>query len=267
MKPVDFGYARAATIDEAVRLLSGNPGAKILAGGQTLGPMLNLRPVRPALLVDITRIGELTRVEDQGKTVVLGAGITHAAIEDGRVPDFTNGFLKHVAQGIAYRAVRNRGTVGGSLAHADPAADWLSAFCALNAEVLIAGKSGARSVAVTGFVTGAMTTGLAHDEIITGIRFEKLSAQSLWGYHKICRKTGEFAEAIGVVVHDPKQCVTRAIAGALGGAPIALATLPALPDVAVWQALLSAAGYRADAYDVQIHAVVLQRAFEQAHRP
>ena len=142
MKPVDFGYARPATIAEAVALLASNPDAKIIAGGQTLGPMLNLRLARPSLLVDVARIPELTRVDETADLVTLGAAITHAAIEDGRVPDFTNGYLARVAHGIAYRAVRNRGTVGGSLAHADPAADWLTAFVALDAEVVIAGPRG-----------------------------------------------------------------------------------------------------------------------------
>ena len=115
------------------------PDAKVLAGGQTLGPMLNLRLAQPALLVDITRIPELAAVSEDADAVTIGATVTHAAIEDGRVPDPTGGFLARVARGIAYRAVRTRGTIGGSLAHADPAADWLSCLAALGAEVVIAG--------------------------------------------------------------------------------------------------------------------------------
>ncbi len=266
MKPVDFGYVRPGTIAEAVAILASEPNAKVIAGGQTLGPMLNLRLARPSLLVDISRIPELTRVEESRDTVTLGAGITHAAIEDGRVPDFTNGFLAHVAHGIAYRAVRNRGTIGGSLAHADPAADWLSALTALSAYVEIDGTSGKRSVAVGQFATGAMATVLAHDELITGVRIAKLKSENRWGYHKVCRKTGEFADAIGVIVTRPPGPLDyTAIAGATGGAPIRI--LQNAHDRTVmpaWTNELVSLGYKGDAYEMQIHAVALQRAYEQA---
>src|SRR5262245_63464540 len=130
MKPVAFDYERPASIPEALQVLAGHAEAKLLAGGQTLGPMLNLRLAQPALLVDITRIPELAAVAEDAEAVTIGATVTHAAIEDGRVPDPTGGFLARVARGIAYRAVRTRGTIGGSLAHADPAADWLSCLAA-----------------------------------------------------------------------------------------------------------------------------------------
>ncbi len=160
MKPVAFDYARPASVAEAVRMLAASPDAKVLAGGQTLGPMLNLRLAQPALLVDITRIPELAAVSEDADAVTIGATVTHAAIEDGRVPDPTGGFLAHVARGIAYRAVRTRGTIGGSLAHADPAADWLSCLTALGAQVVIAGAAGTRRVNLAGFVRGAMETEL-----------------------------------------------------------------------------------------------------------
>ena len=128
MKPAPFEYARPQTVGEAVRLLAATPDAKVLAGGQTLGPMLNLRLAQPAVLVDIGRIPELAAVTEDRDAITIGATVTHAAIEDGRISDPTGGFLAQVARGIAYRAVRTRGTIGGSLAHADPAADWLSAL-------------------------------------------------------------------------------------------------------------------------------------------
>ncbi len=149
MKPAPFDYMRPRDVMEAVRLLGASPGAKVLAGGQTLGPMLNLRLAQPALLVDITRIPELATVEEDAQSVTIGAAVTHAAIEDGRVPDPTGGFLVRIARGIGYRAVRTRGTIGGSLAHADPAADWLSALTALGADVVIAGPSANRRLAVS----------------------------------------------------------------------------------------------------------------------
>jgi carbon-monoxide dehydrogenase medium subunit len=144
MKPAPFDYVRPATVDEAVRALTSASNAKIMAGGQTLGPMLNLRLAQPDLLVDVTRISDLAAVSEDKDALTIGATVTHAAIEDGRVPDPANGFLRRVARGIAYRAVRTRGTVGGSLAHGDPAADWLSALTALGSEVVIAGPGGTR---------------------------------------------------------------------------------------------------------------------------
>ena len=264
MKPVDFGYARPATIAGALHLLAGDPGARIIGGGQTLGPMLNLRLARPSLLVDITRIPELVRIEETAGAVTLGAGITHAAIEDGRVPDFTNGYLAHVARGIAYRAVRNRGTIGGSLANGDPAADWIAAFAALGAEALIEGVKGSRSVGILAFVKGAMLTDLAHDEMLSGVRIPRPGAGARWGYHKICRKTGEFAEAIGVVV-DMGSGQFRAIAGATGAAPIAIELNRDTADIGACRQALADAAYKADDYDMQIHAVALARAFAAAN--
>ena len=220
MKPVAFDYARPASIAEALQMLAGRPDAKVLAGGQTLGPMLNLRLAQPALLVDITRIPELAAVSEDADAVTIGATVTHAAIEDGRVPDPTGGFLAQVARGIAYRAVRTRGTIGGSLAHADPAADWLSCLAALGAEVVIARAGGTRRVALASFVRGALETELAETELLAAVRIPRFSRAARFGFHKICRKTGEFADAIGVAAHDPDRQLTRLVASTAAGAPV-----------------------------------------------
>src|SRR5690606_7563690 len=149
MKPVNFDYARPADVGAALALLADDSlSVKLMAGGQSLGPMLNMRLVQPDLLVDITGIEELKRVEERAGEIVLGGCITHADIEDLRVPDVTCGALPSVARGIAYRAVRNRGTVGGSLTHADPSADWLSILSALGAKVTLRGPSGNRTIPV-----------------------------------------------------------------------------------------------------------------------
>ena len=268
MKPVDFDYARAATIGEAVALLGASDGnAKIMAGGQTLGPMLNLRFVQPDLVLDISHIADLRRVEEQADGLVLGACTTHAAIEDGRVPDVTGGMMQRVASRIAYRAVRTRGTIGGSLAHADPAADWVSCLTALDAAVSVSGAKGARRmVPLHGFVRGALETALAADEIIDGVRVPKLSAGARWGYHKICRKTGEFAEAIGAVVIDGDRC--RIVAGATHSKPVVIDL--AARDVAKGMAgadiaaRLTGAGLDADTYELKIHTAAVRRAIEEA---
>ncbi len=116
---------------------------KIIAGGQSLGPMLNLRLVEPDLIIDISGLSELKQAERSGDELVIGACVTHGDIEDGRIPDVTRGAMQRVAGAIAYRAVRNRGTIGGSLSHADPAADWVSALSALGAKVTLRSACGA----------------------------------------------------------------------------------------------------------------------------
>ena len=185
MKPTRFDYERPARLEDALALLADGDGlAKVLAGGQSLGPMLNLRLVQPGLLVDVTRIPELTRVDEDGDGLVLGACVTHAAIEDGRVPDVTGGALAEVAGGIAYRAVRNRGTIGGSLAHADPASDWTSCLAAIGAEVIVCGAAGRRTVAVADFMVGVFETVLASAEIVEAVRVPRLSPDSRFGFYK-----------------------------------------------------------------------------------
>jgi carbon-monoxide dehydrogenase medium subunit len=268
MKPAPFDYARPERTEDAVALLAGTPGAKVLAGGQTLGPMLNLRLAQPALLVDITRIPELARTEERAQWVEIGATVTHAAIEDRRapLPEPLATFLSRVAGGIAYRAVRTRGTIGGSLSHADPAADWLSCLIALDAELVIAGGEGKRTAPLRAFVRGAMETGLGDGELLVAVRVPRLSRGARFGYHKICRKTGEFAEAIGVAVHDPERKLVRIVASTTAGAPILIEdeSLAGVggqpPDAADVQQRLQRAGLAGDAYDLRLHAVAVRRA-------
>src|SRR5262245_15520031 len=267
MKPVAFEYARPASVAEALQMLAANPEAKVLAGGQTLGPMLNLRLAQPALLIDITRIPELAAVAEEAEAVSIGATVTHAAIEDGRVPDPTGGFLARVARRIAYRAVRTRGTIGGSLAHADPAADWLSCLAAFGAEVVLAGPGGTRRVALASFVRGALETELAEAELLTAVRIPSFPRAARFGFHKICRKVGEFADAIGVAVHDPARPLTRLVASIAGGGPIILEDVAldraSPPDVNALQRRLVAAGLNGDAYDLKLHATAVRRAIQQ----
>jgi aerobic carbon-monoxide dehydrogenase medium subunit len=267
VKAARFDYVKAATCAEAVRLLTQSDGmGKAVAGCQSLGPMLNLRLAQPDLLVDITGIPELMLVAREGAALVLGACIRHAAIEDAKVPDVTRGLMPFVARGIAYRAVRNRGTLGGSLAHADPAADWVSLMALLDAQYLVAGPAGTRTVSATGWMRGAFTTTLASDEILAGIRIAALSPSARWSYHKFNRKPGEFAQAIAAFVDDPERGVRRCVIGATDGAPHVVADASSLLDA--WHpehpeaagAELLAAGLVPGSYAYQVHAVTLQRA-------
>jgi carbon-monoxide dehydrogenase medium subunit len=221
MKPAAFDYLRAKDVSDAVKALASMPGdAKPLAGGQSLGPMLNLRLARPKLLVDLTRIESLREIQDQGDAWLIGAGVTHAELEDRPLPGCAP--LAAVARNIAYRAVRNRGTIGGSLAHADPAADWPLALCALGAKFIVVGRSGRREVPAGDFMKSAFATALADDELLEAVRVPKLGVQAAWGYYKFCRKTGEFPEASAALLLDPERRIARLYAGALDGSPKSL---------------------------------------------
>ncbi|WP_175775183.1 xanthine dehydrogenase family protein subunit M [Burkholderia anthina] len=276
MKPARFDYERPTDLAEAVALLGRDDiVVKALAGGQSLGPMLNLRLVQPDLLVDITGLAELKRVELADDAIVVGACVTHADFEDGRVPDVTLGALPSVARAIAYRAVRNRGTIGGSLVHADPSADWVSTLAAMGGEVLARGPGGVRGVPADAFMTGVFEVALEPGELLEAVRIPRLSPRAKWGYHKLCRKTGEFAHAIGAVLYDPERSVCRAVLGATESRPIVLADAHALfrgepgaglvarLDLDVARAALADAGMT-DPLDVQTHLVALKRAVERA---
>jgi aerobic carbon-monoxide dehydrogenase medium subunit len=278
MKPAPFEYERPGDLAGLFALTRREDlVVKMLAGGQSLGPMLNLRLVQPDLLVDITAIPDLKRVEENSDDIVLGACVTHADIEDRRVPDGTGGALPRVARDIAYRAVRNRGTIGGSLAHADPAADWISCLAAIDAEVLIVGPSGRRAVAVGEFMTGVFQVALEPGEVIDAVRIPRLSRDARWGFHKIARKTGEMAHAIGAVLHDPARGTVRAVIGATESVPIVFADAAPLfggkPEAGLANAYDASAAARAlddagitDAVDRQLHLVALKRAINQAAR-
>jgi carbon-monoxide dehydrogenase medium subunit len=267
VKAASFAYARATNVAQAIELLAAEPEARLLAGGQSLGPMLNLRLARPAMLIDIKRATELRVLEADARRLRFGACWTHAEIEDGTIEDPTQGLLPHVARGIAYRAVRNRGTVGGSLAHADPAADWLTTLAALGAAIIVQGPAGARSCAAATFVQGPFTTALGATELIVAIEVPRLSAAARWGYHKICRKTGEFARAIGAVVVDERNAIVRVVCGATGGAPIELPrTAARLAEAGPTAAATIVADELAAARGTspwQVHAVAVRRALAQ----
>ena len=274
MKPVRFDYERPNDLATALTLgTREDVVVKFLAGGQSLGPMLNLRLVQPDLLVDITAIAELKQVEETADGITIGSCITHADIEDGRVPDVTRGALRAVAAGIAYRAVRNRGTIGGSIVHADPSADWLSALAALGASVIARGVQGDRRIPVETFMLGVFESSLRPGEVVTAIHVPRLSHVARWGYYKACRKTGEFAHAIGAFVRDPVRSVCRAVIGATGARPIVLTDAEGLfthttgaaaaINLELVRKTMGARGLT-DPIDQQVHLAVLCRAIGQA---
>lgn len=276
MKPAPFAYERPRDVASAIDALNAADGVvKIIAGGQSLGPMLNLRLVAPDTIVDITGLDELKRAELSGDDLVIGACVTHADIEDGRIPDVTRGAMRRVAADIAYRAVRNRGTIGGSLSHADPSADWVSALAALGATLSLRSTGGTRRVAMKDFMTGALESVLQPGELLEAVRVPPMSASARWGYVKACRKTGEFAHAIGAVLIDLDAGTARIVVGAVEAAPIIIdaaddmfggritADFSARFDPRVADALLLRAGIN-DAVDRHIHVAVLRKAVAEA---
>lgn len=228
MKAAKFDYLQPRALDEALRALQPSAaaaGIKAMGGSQSFGPMLNLRLTRPRQVVDISHLAPLRELRVDGQTLRIGGAVTHAQIEDGVHEALRGSMLQYVAGGIAYRAVRNRGTVGGSLAHADPAADWVLALTALAATLELQSATGTRKLGMDDFMLGAYTTALQEGEIITAVQVPLLDGRARWGYQKFCRKTGEFAEASCAAVFDPTRQRARVVLGALDGAPRALPEL------------------------------------------
>jgi len=232
MKPAPFSYYRATSVEEAITALSDADGmAAVLAGGQSLVPMLNLRLSPVDHLIDLRPIAALSRQEETPEAICYGALTTHAAFEDGAVPDGTNGLMRYAASHIAYRAVRNRGTLGGALALADPAADWLTTAVALDASVTLTGPSGQRYLAITDFVVGPYYTQIAEHEIIDSVVVPRRSATERWGYYKVAPKVGEYAKSLAVALVDSEKASARLVIGAWSDVPLALeASASALLD-------------------------------------
>ena len=223
MIPAPFSYYRATSVEDAITALSDADGmAAVLAGGQSLVPMLNLRLSPVDHLIDLRPIAALSRQEETPEAICYGALTTHAAFEDGAVPDGTNGLMRYAASHIAYRAVRNRGTLGGALALADPAADWLTTAVALDASVTLTGPDGQRYLAITDFVVGPYYTQIAEHEIIDSVVVPRRSATERWGYYKVAPKVGEYAKSLAVALVDSEKASARLVIGAWSDIPLVL---------------------------------------------
>jgi CO/xanthine dehydrogenase FAD-binding subunit len=196
MKPAAFDYIAADSIAVAVEALAaaGDDG-KIIAGGQSLVPMLNFRMLRPSILVDINRIAGLDAIEETSQAIRIGALTRHYQLETSPLVARHLPVLSCAMTHVAHLAIRNRGTIGGSLAHADPAAELPMMALLLDAELRIASLSGERTVAARDFFLGALTVDLASSEIITGIVLPKLPPRTGWGFAEVARRYGDFALA------------------------------------------------------------------------
>jgi carbon-monoxide dehydrogenase medium subunit len=276
MKPAPFAYHRATSIDDAIAHLSaGDALVRALAGGQSLVPMLNLRLAPVDKLVDLTRVDALRQTEERADCIRYGALLTHAAFEDRRVPDGSNGLMPFVGSQIAYRAVRTRGTIGGAIALADPAADWLTTIIALEARIALAGPGGRRVLSGTDFAVGPYMTALSDAELIEAIEVPRRPGSERWGHYKMARKTGEYAESMAVALIDKTLGKARLVVGATDGAPLVLVnssraivegnrgdTLAALIRVE-----LAASGRDFSPSKILLHSTVALRAVQNAGKP
>ena len=228
MFPANFEYRKATSIADAVRLLSENPDAKLLAGGHSLIPLMRFRLARPEVIVDIGGIDGLRGITVSGDHINIGALTTHAEIASSAEVQRANGLLAEAASGIGDPAVRNRGTIGGNLAHADPASDWATVLTALGGSVSIQGPSGSRTVAVGDFVEDAFTTGLGEDELITTVTVPVLAANQRAEYAKMAHPASFYAVVGGAVVvtMDGDRCTAASVAvGGLTPRPVKAAAV------------------------------------------
>jgi carbon-monoxide dehydrogenase medium subunit len=202
MKSAPLTYQRASALPD---ILSGNSemNSMFIAGGQSLLPMLALRVARTDKLIHIKDVPELNVIEETAREVRIGAGLTHAAFEDGRVPDEGAGLMRDVAADIAYRAIRNLGTIGGSVALADPAADWPLCLIALSARAFIQGQNGSRDLWVDDLIKGAYETSLRDGELITSFMIPKLPAHARVGRCKLTKKKGAFSMSHAIAILAP----------------------------------------------------------------
>ncbi len=223
MFAADFEYRKAGSIAEAVQLLSENPGAKLLAGGHSLIPLMRFRLARPEVVIDIGGIANLRGITVSGDTINIGALTTHAEIAASSEVRQANGLLAEAAGGIGDPAVRNRGTIGGNLAHADPASDWATVLTALGASVSTQGPSGSRTIAVADLIEDAFATVLGEDELITTVSVPTLAANQRAEYAKMAHPASFYAVVGGAVVvtMDGNRCTAASVAvGGLTPRPV-----------------------------------------------
>jgi carbon-monoxide dehydrogenase medium subunit len=203
MKLPPLEYACPGSLAEAVALLASRAGdARAIAGGQSLMPMLAFRVVAPSLLVDLRKLSELRDIKISADGVRLGAMVRWRDIEDDERLLTVHPLLKAAVAHVAHYQIRNRGTVGGSIAHADPAAEMPGIAVTCDAEITAVGSSGSRTIRADDFFLGALTTALEHDEIITEILLPAWPAKRRWGFQEFSRRRGDFAMAAAALFYD-----------------------------------------------------------------
>ncbi len=225
MKPAPFDYVVPSTIDEAINLLADDDvEAHVLAGGQSLVPAMNMRMSRPELLVDLAKVEDLDFIRDEGGALHLGAMTTKRTVEFSPVVAHAQPLLHAANMLVAHPQIRNRGTVGGSIAHADPAAEYPAVALVLGAEFEAQGPNGKRTIGVDDFFITYFTTALEEGEILTSMRLPAMKPGTGWSFQEIARRHGDFAMAgVGVTVEldSAGHCQnTRVVPFALGPTPV-----------------------------------------------
>lgn len=219
MKPAPFTYHAPDTLDDALAILgeTAPDDGRVLAGGQSLAPMMALRLAQPAHLIDLGRIAGLDRVATEGDGLEIGALVRHQRFHEPTVDGVLGRLLRHVCAHIAHLPIRLRGTFCGSLANADPASEWCLVAATLDARMTARRREGHRQIAAVDFFEGAMTTALSPDEILTGARIPVPPPGTRMGFHEFSRRAGDFALAMGLVSYRIEDGLVAAPRIGLGG--------------------------------------------------
>jgi carbon-monoxide dehydrogenase medium subunit len=267
MKPPRFDYHAPRSVDEAVALLARYGGdAKVLAGGQSLMPLLNFRLARPAALVDVNRIGELAYVREDDGTLAFGAMTRQRTIEFSPVVARRLPLLGEATRWVGHLPIRSRGTIGGSIAHADPSAEYPAVLTALGGEVVVQGPRGRRTLTPERLFETYLTTSLAPDELLVEVRLPASPAGAGYAFEEFARRHGDFA-IIGIaalVVRDGDRCTAARLASAgAGPVPVRLRAAEAILErVGLGEAAIAAAAARAAELvdpDSDVHASAAYR--------
>jgi carbon-monoxide dehydrogenase medium subunit len=274
-RPAEFEYKRPASLDEAIGLLAGNGDTRVLAGGHSLLPMMKLRLAEPATVVDIGRLPGLDGITEDGDGLRIGALATHATVAASQLVREKCRVLATTAEGIGDRQVRNRGTIGGSLAHADPGADYPTVITALGARVVVRGPDGEREIAAGDFFTGVFTTALEQDELVTAVRVPAV-ARAAYEKHPHPASGYAVAGVACVVGADDARLVVGGVTGTpvrateaeqvlIGIAPVDEEKIAAAAEK-VPAALSAAIGdtYASGEYRVHLAQVLAKRAIKAA---
>ena len=284
MKPAPFVYHAPKTVDDALANLAefGPQDGRVLAGGQSLIPMMAFRMARPAHLIDINTVAGLDRLAVEGDVLSVGACVRHAAFHRPVVEGPTGTLLTRVVRDIAHYPIRLRGTFCGSLAHADPASEWCLAAVTLGAEIVAISRRGRRVIAADDFFEGMMATALAEDELLLEARLPLLPPETRFGFYEFSRRAGDYALAMALVTFRLQDGVIVAPRIGIGGAearPRRMAAAEAVlagrgPDSESFRAAAEAAAdavepledIHADAeFRLDLVRAVTRRALERAH--
>ena len=274
MIPPSFTYARATSVDEALALAAEHgEDAKYLAGGQSLLPLMKLRFAAPTVLIDLGRVTELSYVRDEGTYVAIGALTRHHDVANSELLLTDVPLLANAAEAVGDPQIRHRGTIGGSVAHADAAADLPAALLALDATFVVRGESGARSVPAAEFFKGIFETALEPGELLTEIQVPKPASPAAWSFQKFNKRAIDFA-MVGVAVQGGGSPTAAVALINMGSTPLratavesALAGGASIADAAALAAQGTSAGsdiHASKAYREHLARVLVRRALEEA---